>query len=176
MSKQASLLRFLKSPNPGRGLTFRRNDRSGKTVIPWPSCEVEESDEPEYCEREEEETHISCAELEGGGEELRVRRQYHISTDRPPSAQDNLQFTERYQKVKVEGVIVHDTEKTLPEVPSTHDDEWLTINHTRLTMEDRQQLLLGEWLSDKHINCNQHTVVQKITQQCTQGMHQDKSD
>ncbi|KAI8516210.1 hypothetical protein Bbelb_047910 [Branchiostoma belcheri] len=42
----------------------------------------------------------------------------------------------------------------------TQDDEWLTISLTRLTMEDRQQLL-GQWLSKKHI-CDQHLLKEEF--------------
>ncbi|KAI8493982.1 hypothetical protein Bbelb_283290 [Branchiostoma belcheri] len=42
----------------------------------------------------------------------------------------------------------------------TQADEWLTISLTRLTMEDRQQLL-WQWLSKKHI-CDQHLLKEEF--------------
>ncbi|KAI8516297.1 hypothetical protein Bbelb_048780 [Branchiostoma belcheri] len=60
----------------------------------------------------------------------------------------------------VQELIVHDIEETLSEVPPTQDDEWLTISLTRLTMEDRQQLL-GQRLSEKHI-CDQHLLIKEF--------------
>ncbi|KAI8493209.1 hypothetical protein Bbelb_292130 [Branchiostoma belcheri] len=60
----------------------------------------------------------------------------------------------------VQEVIVHDTKETLSEVPPTQADEWLTISLTRLTMEDRQQLL-GQRLSEKHI-CDQHLLKEEF--------------
>ncbi|KAI8516436.1 hypothetical protein Bbelb_050170 [Branchiostoma belcheri] len=88
--------------------------------------------------------------------------------------QDNLQSTISASKTlflkqednrpeatcTVQEVIVHDTEETLSEVPPTQADEWLTISLTRLTMEDRQQLL-GQRLSEKHI-CDQHLLKEEF--------------
>ncbi|KAI8493949.1 hypothetical protein Bbelb_282960 [Branchiostoma belcheri] len=88
--------------------------------------------------------------------------------------QDNLQSTISASKTlflkqednrpeatcTVQELIVHDTEETLSEVPPTQADEWLTISLTRLTMEDRQQLL-GQRLSEKHI-CDQHLLKEEF--------------
>ncbi|KAI8506623.1 hypothetical protein Bbelb_160500 [Branchiostoma belcheri] len=82
-----------------------------------------------------------------------MRRNYRVNN---VATEDNLpELT-----CTVEELIVDDTEETLPEVPQ--DDEWVTINHTRLTVDDRQLLLTGQWLTDKHINCAQHLLKEEF--------------
>ncbi|XP_035699646.1 uncharacterized protein LOC118432224 [Branchiostoma floridae] len=58
--------------------------------------------------------------------------------------------------------VVDLTEETgqtdLPSDDEKGQGDWSTINHTSLTAEDRKQLQVGEWLTDKHINCSQHLL------------------